>query len=182
MYRPRGEDPFPKPRAYAENYTRLRGNVSGLSSQQVGEARGHATAPAADGSTGADSSRDPRSTEPVATPTQQLPHPRGEAIPGKRPLTLVVDTIDKSGFRGETVHVSGHAGGAVGPPVGLRVDVYLTPAGTEGDSARIIGQAVTDGKGAFSISATLPPDLGLGEHEVYALTAGNEVYSPAISE
>lgn len=184
LYRPRGEDPFPKPRAYAENYTRLRGGVSGLSSQQMGDARGHSSAPAAESGSGAaaEASRDPRSTEPITAPTQRLPHPRGEAIPGKKPLALAVDSIDKSGYRGEAVHVSGHAGGALGPPAGLRVDVYLAPAGTEGDGARIIGQAITDDKGAFSLTAALPPDLGLGEHEVYALSAGNDVYSPAISE
>jgi Transglutaminase-like superfamily len=182
LYRPRGEDPFPKPRAYAENYTRLRGGVSGLSSQQIGEARGHSSAPPAESAPGAEPGRDPRSTEPITAPTQRLPHPRGEAIPGKRPLSLVVDSIDKSGYRGEAVRVTGHAGGTLGPPAGLRVDVYLAPAGSEGDGARIIGQAITDDHGAFSLIAALPLDLGLGEHEVYALSSGNDVYSPAISE
>ncbi|HKE17996.1 MAG TPA: transglutaminase-like domain-containing protein [Kofleriaceae bacterium] len=39
MYRPRGEDPFPKPPEYAENYTRLEGDISGLSAGQIAEAQ-----------------------------------------------------------------------------------------------------------------------------------------------
>lgn len=39
MYRPRGEDPFPKPASYSENYTRLEGDISGLSQDQIAEAR-----------------------------------------------------------------------------------------------------------------------------------------------
>src|SRR5262249_60940504 len=38
MYRARGADPFPKPKPYANGYTRLRGAVDGLSSEQNAEA------------------------------------------------------------------------------------------------------------------------------------------------
>jgi Transglutaminase-like superfamily len=39
MYRPRGDDPFPKPPEYSENYTRLEGDISGLSADQIAEAQ-----------------------------------------------------------------------------------------------------------------------------------------------
>ena len=180
MYRPRGDDPFPKPRAYAENYTRLRGNVEGLSSTQLADAHGRAAAPPSE-APAADATRDPRSTEPISTPMQKLPRPRAEPIPGKRLLSLIIDSVDKSGYRGEVMRVSGHAEGPAGAPEGLRVDVYLAPAGGKGDGARIVGQAVTDGNGGFSLAAELPADLGLGKHEVFVLTGGDRVYGPAIS-
>ena len=180
MYRPRGEDPFPKPPAYTENYTRLRGNVGGLSSQQLADARGRATPPLVEPGAPPDG-RDPRSTDPVAAPTQRLPR-KAEAAPGKRPLTLQIESVDKSGFRGELVRVTGHAAGAVGPPEGLRVDVYLAPEGSDGEGAKLIGQAVTDKTGAFTLATELPADIGLGKHEVYVLTPGDAEYGPAISE
>jgi hypothetical protein len=180
MYRPRGDDPFPKPPAYAENYTRLHGTVEGLSPTQLADARGRAAPPPTE-TPAAERDRDPRSTPPVTTPPRKLPRPSAEPTPGKRPLSLVIDSVDKTGYRGEVIHVSGHASGSSGAPVGLRVDVYLAPAGTNGDDAGIIGQAVTDGNGAFTLSAELPAELGLGKHEVYALTDGDAVYGRAIS-
>jgi hypothetical protein len=37
MYRPRSEDPFAKPDTYKENYTRLEGDINGLSDSQIEE-------------------------------------------------------------------------------------------------------------------------------------------------
>jgi transglutaminase-like putative cysteine protease len=47
MYRPRGDDPFPKPPEYSENYTRLEGDISGLSDDQIAEAQTPRPRPAA---------------------------------------------------------------------------------------------------------------------------------------
>ncbi|HTE53152.1 MAG TPA: transglutaminase domain-containing protein [Kofleriaceae bacterium] len=56
MYRPRGEDPFPRPPEYSENYTRLEGDVSGLSQDQIAEAQtprpSPSTAQGGDGASG----------------------------------------------------------------------------------------------------------------------------------
>jgi hypothetical protein len=87
--------------------------------------------------------------------------------------------VDRDGFRGEKVRIAGHA---VGAPDGLRLDIYLSPAGTAGEGARIIGQATVDAKGDFAITIELPQDMGLGPHEVYALTPGNSEYAPAVSD
>ncbi len=177
LYRPRGDDPFPKPRAYTENYTTLRGTVNGLSARQLAEGRGVA-APAVDGRYEAGS--DPRSTEPVIPPAQPLPRPA--AASGKKPLSLFVDKVDGAGFRGETVTISGHAGGQSGTPAGLRIELFLAPAGGNREGARIIGQAVTDASGAFTLTTDLPLDLSLGRYEVYALTDGDSTYGPALSD
>lgn len=175
LHRPRGADPFPKPRAYAENYTRLKGPVPGLSRDQIAEAqRAAATASGA--------ADDPTSTDPVAPEVTDLPHPGAPALQSvkKERITLAVDSVDRRGFRGESVRIAGHTEGAV--PAGLRIDLYMAPAGSGGRGARAVGQTVTDDKGRFDAAIELPLDLLLGKHEVFAVTAGNAEVGPAISE
>jgi hypothetical protein len=173
MHRPRGADPFPKPREYTENYTRLRGPVDGLSREQIAEAQRPA-APAT-------LSDDPSSTDPVTPATTDLVR-TPETGPKKARVTLHVETTSRLGFRGEAVRVAGRAAAGDRGPAGLRVDLYLAPAGADGRGARIVGQTVTDERGRFEAAVELPLDLLLGRHEVYALTPGNAEYGPAISE
>jgi hypothetical protein len=172
LYRPRGEDPFPKPRAYSENYTRLRGAIQGLSPSQVADGRGRATPPPVG------AAADPTSTDPVAAPQTGLVRPRPPAT-GKKVIRLALDLVEGEGFRGETLRVAGHA---VGAPEGLRVDIYLSPEGTAGQGARVVGQATIDKAGAFAIRIEIPQDMPLGRHEVYALTPGNSDFAPAVSD
>src|SRR5262249_50796144 len=64
IYRPRAPDPSPRPERYGESYTRLRGDVRGLTRDQIAEAERGPDAAAAD----------PRSTAPVApVPGADLP-------------------------------------------------------------------------------------------------------------
>jgi hypothetical protein len=173
LYRPRAEDPFPKPRSYSEGYTRLRGAVDGLSRGQIAEGQGRA-APPPEGS-----AVEASSTDPVPAPAaRKLERPKAPA-PGKKTLQLAIDAVDKKGFRGDTVRILGHATGA---PEGLRVDLYLAPAGSGGSGARMIGQTVVDRTGAFALAVELPADVSLGPNEVYAVTTGNAEYGPAISD
>jgi hypothetical protein len=178
MHRPRGEDPFPKPREYAENYTQLRGPVDGLSNEQIADAQRPRTPRAA----AAGGAEEPGSTDPIAPSTTDLVREPARGDPVRRPVTLTVDSVARKGFRGETVRLSGRAADGADPVAGLRVDIYLAPAGRDGRGARIIGQAITDGDGKFLLAAELPIDLGLGAHEVYAVTPGNAALAPAISE
>jgi hypothetical protein len=183
MHRPRGPDPFPKPRAYAENYTRLRGPVAGLSGEQLAEAhrpQGPATP-----------SDDPTSTEPVAAGVTDLlrggaaaARPAASGEPAKGHLSLRVDGASRSGFRGEAIRVAGRATPAEGSasPAGLRIDLYLAPAGAQGRGARVVGRTVTDAQGRFEVAVELPADLALGRHEIFAVTAGNAEVGPAISD
>jgi hypothetical protein len=182
LYRPRGDDPFPKPREYAENYTRLRGDISGLTGTQLAEGRGRAAAPG-DGPAAA-AGPDPRSTDPLPTRVERLPQrdPTVTPAPGKNALTLVVDSVEKAAFRGDQVHVVGHAGGAAGAPEGLPVAIYLAPAGSHGEGARLCGQTVTGAAGVFQLAVDLPADLALGQHEVFLVSPGDARYAPGVSE
>ncbi len=172
IYRPRGKDPFPKPRSYADNYTRLRGNVGGIPQDQLAEARAAENAPPG--------ANDPGSTDPVAPgPGAHLPH--AAPMAGRRDLAMTVETVDREGFRGEAVRISGHARDGGHGVEGLLVDVYLAPAGKNGDGARLLGQSVTKGSGEFTISVELPLDLPLGSEEVYAATPGNGQYAASVS-
>jgi hypothetical protein len=177
MHRPRGADPFPKPREYAENYTRLRGPVPGLTSEQIAEAQSPPGAPAAPG--------DPTSTDPVRLGETSVPRPVS-VDPGRRPLRLAVDSVDRRGFRGEMVKIAGRATDGDGDDLslseGLRVDLYLAPRGARGSGARVVGKTVTDRAGKFTVAVELPGDLLLGEHEVFAVTPGNDAFAPAVSD
>ena len=175
LHRPRAEDPFPRPREYADNYTQLRGNVDGLSGEQIAEAH-RPREPRAG------AAEEPGSTDPVAPGITDLPRAVAVEGPRKRPVTLVVDGVTRRGFRGETVRLSGRATDDGDAIAGLRVDLYLAPAGSNGRGARIVGQAITDRDGKFLLAAELPVDLVLGQHEVYAVTPGNAELGPAISE
>lgn len=169
MYRPRAEDPFPKPSAYADNYTRLRGSISGLSADQINAAAApRANRPA---------ESDPRSTEPVAAAGVALP--RVTPVPNKKSIRLTIDGVDKRTFRGESARITGHATGAGSD---LRIDIYFAPAGSRGERARLIGQTVTDAAGNFELAVELPRDLPLGQHEVYAATPGNTEIAAATSD
>lgn len=178
MYRPRADDPFPKPPSYADNYTRLFGDVRGLTQDQLAAAR-QPFDPSAPPAT-----RDPRATDPVTpAPGPGLPEPPASAFAGKRPTRVTVDAVDSVGFRGESVRVSGRVTsegeGGVG---GLPVDVYFAPAGRGGEGARVLGQTTTAPDGRFATNIDLPKDLVLGRHEVYAATSGDSTWAPGLSE
>jgi hypothetical protein len=69
-----------------------------------------------------------------------------------------------------------------GTPVSdLRVDIYLAPAGFGGDGAVLAGHGVTDDQGRFSAEVDLPRYLELRDSEVFAATAGDSSYAPALS-
>jgi transglutaminase superfamily protein len=173
LYRPHGEDPFPKPPAYSENYTRFHG-VSGLSSDQVDEAR-RPLDPAHPGS-----ARDPHSTDPVGAPVgARLPRAAPEDT--RRAVSVSVDSVDRHAFRGDTIRIAGHVRDGQKEIEGLRVDIYLAAAGSGGYPARLVGQTISSADG-FSAAIELPPDLPLGQHEVFAATNGNATYAPGHSE
>jgi transglutaminase-like putative cysteine protease len=171
LYRPRAADPFPRPPPYAENYTRLRGDVRGLSRDQLAEAERGPDAPASD----------PRSTAPVMpAPGAALPMPR--STPGKRAVRISLNTATHRVFRGDSLEVSGRIADGDTGVAGLRVNLYLAPAGAGGRGARQVGETVTDGSGGFRQTIALPIDFPLGDHEVYAATPGNETVGSAVSE
>jgi hypothetical protein len=173
MYRPRAEDPFPKPPEYTENYTRLRGAIDGLTPDQIAEAQTPLDPDAFPS--------DPRSTDPIDAPRTRLPRADGAAGSGKRPTAVEVGTVADVAFRGETLRVTGRALSEGRAAAGLRIDVYLVPQG-ETEGARRVGDTVTSQDGSWSVTIDLPSDLDVGSHEVYAHTPGDASHASAISE
>ncbi len=184
MYRPRDADPFPKPNAYAEgrtNYSRLgNANVEGLTPQQIGDAN-RPLDPTAD------PGRDPNGTDPVNLgPGQSLPRPstRSDVAAGKQPVVIAVQSADQAAFRGESMRVTGTvaAGGSSGRAAGLRVEIWLAPAGELGEGARLCGETIAGSDGTWSVTVDLPADLSVGRHEVFAHTPGDASRAGAISD
>ncbi len=171
IYRPRAPDPFPRPARYAENYTRLRGDVRGLTRDQIAEAQRGAEPPAAD----------PRSTAPVG-PVPGSDLPRVPPPADKPAARVVLQSVGRRVFRGESLEVAGRVTDGDSGVGGLRVNLYLAPAGAGGRGARQVGETVTDASGAFRHTLVVPADFPLGDHEVYAATPGNDAVGGGVSE
>jgi hypothetical protein len=194
MYQPRGRDPFAKPKEYTENYTQLTGEVSGLSDAQRAEARTPRERPGAGGGGagggdgggdgGEPGDLDGAVADPGAPvgPGQGLPSIDPAAVADRQPTRTRVLAASEAGFRGETIEVRGAVddGGQRGVP-GLKIDIYLAPRGEGGDNARLIGHAQSDDAGRFTARVTLPRDLELADHEVFAATSGDSTWQPSIS-
>jgi transglutaminase-like putative cysteine protease len=210
MYRPRGEDPFPKPHEYSENYTRLEGDVSGLSSDQIAEARttrpgrGAGQEPGrggagggARGSTDAvfddgggdggevdDGGEVASGDEPprVPGPGEGLPVVSDDALRGKRQTGIRVTGAGPTAFRGETVTIEGVVTGADGAGLPRQhVVLHLAPAGREGAGARIVGHTTSGPDGRFRADVLVPFEIELTEQEVFASTPGDDAQQPAVS-
>jgi hypothetical protein len=207
MYRPRGADPFSKPEEYTSGgfsgYSTLRGDkVEGLTEEQKEEARtprdgdGGAGAGAGAGGSGDPSSDPDAPVDPDFDPDQQnlgdtprpapgdeLPAIPDEARKGKKETRIEVTGATPVGFRGEAIEVSGGVRGADGNGLaGLKVDIYLAPAGSGGNHALLVGHTVSGPGGEFTAEVVVPYGLSLEPHEVYAATGGDRHQQPAVSD
>ncbi len=192
MYRPRGEDPFAKPQSYTENYTQLTGDVRGLRDDQIKERQTPYTESEGggdgngeffgEGEEGATSSQEFSDDEPLTGPGSGLPAVPDEELAGKIPTRSTVTAAATEGYRGESVSVSGlivdDGGNGLG---GMRVDVFLAPAGNEGNDALLVGRGVSGDDGQVTITIELPTELAMQNYEVFVSTPGNKVYQPSVS-
>jgi hypothetical protein len=187
IHRPREADQLAKPPAYGESYTRLEGDISGLTHDQLAEGRRPLPDPADHAGLDPDAT-DPDAFDPDATDPDDPRIGPGRSLPtlppadDKTPTEIVVTEADPVGFRGESIRVRGRLATVDGTPVAaLRVDVYLAPVGFGGDGAVLGGHGVTDDQGRFTAEVDLPRHLELRDYEVYASTAGDSTYAPALS-
>lgn len=189
IYRPRSADPFAKPESYNENYSQLSGDVRGLRPEQIAERQEvYETDDAENGNGsffGVDDPHQPENIgpdEPLTGPGSGLPSVPDEELAGKTPTQSRVLTATEVGYRGDSIEVSGviedESGKALG---GLRVDVFLAPAGNEGNDSLLVGRSVTDSEGLVTTEFELPLDLGTQLYEVFISTPGNEKYQPSVS-
>ncbi len=189
IHRPRAEDPFAKPEEYSEGYTQLEGDIRGLSKTQLDEAhKAPGDGPASgefdelfgDGSgSGSGSGAGDEDDEPLGP--GQGPYGR-EPDPAKITPTVSVTLADPVGYRGESLRVEGRVDWTRGPVGGVRVDVMLSPAGTNGRSPVRIGRSVTAPDGSFSLDAELPAELDLARYELYVSSREDARYNAAISD
>jgi transglutaminase-like putative cysteine protease len=187
LHRPRADDPFAKPQRYQENYTQLEGDIRGLSANQIAERReplddGNASGdygPSVDGDElgqGQGDAIDDGAVSPDRQLRDRPPDPR------KSTPRVTITLADEVGYRGESVVVRGQVDAAGAPIAGMRVDVWVSPQGTDGADARLVGRGATDGAGGFEIEADLPSDLDLTTYELFASTPESDLYNPGISE
>jgi hypothetical protein len=134
MHQPAGEDPFPKPSAYEDNYTQLVGDISGLTDEQIAERRTGGDGAGGGGSVDHDGDGEPdgdgdgdgdgdifaESDEAIGPqngrdsqgrligPGRNLPAISDEELAGKIPTRLSLTSASTSGYRGEKIAVSGH--------------------------------------------------------------------------
>lgn len=202
LYQPRGEDPFTKPFGYANSYTQLEGDISGISPAQIAEHRQNAAAlaaganqdsgnvttennpfnPGASTSEAGPTAPSTNFSNPVIiAPGSDLPALRNEQLAGKRRLRVQISSVDPEGFRGEPLRVSGDVLSGNTGIGGLPVAILLAPAGQGGNDAKVVGNTVTRSDGSFDAEVALPTQLLLQDYEVYASTPGDARYAPALS-
>lgn len=165
------EDTFAKPPNYSRNYSRLRGNVSGLSSRQrrgprprTGHGSSFTTGPSSHGS--------PFSTDPT----------RAAPAAAKLPVTLVVAAAyPRQGLRGAPLTVQGRiTQGGTSVPLGRRpVEILLRKPGKK--TAIYLGEAESDANGRFQLVTTIPVAAQVGTYEVVAYSRPDKTYAPGWS-
>ncbi len=187
IHRPRADDPFPKPKQYDESYTKLEGDIRGLSASQLDDGHRKAGDGPASGDYGSitdDSGSGGGSGGGSAFDDVVGPSGLGQRTndPAKTTPTITITLASDQGYRGESVHVEGRVDSGRGPVAGVRVDVLLAPAGRGGEDAFVIGRGATASDGSFAADATLPLELDLADYELYVTTREDTRFNGASSD
>ena len=125
---------------------------------------------------------DARSTAPITPRATGLPRINRTDVTDNRGRTaLAVESVATAAFRGDAVLVSGHARAGLRGRRGGRCRFTWRRRG--GRIGRVwSGETITRDDGAFALEVELPIDLEVGNHDVYAHTAGDDKRTPAVSE
>ncbi len=188
VYRPRDQDDFSQPPSYSNGYTQLQGDIKGLSQQQIDDARSGDKDDdvdlSSDSDPDADADADPDPSGPRVGPGKSLPTLPQSALKDKVRTAIAVGSADAVSYRGESMRVRGTLAKASGGEAidGMRVNIYLAPAGQGGDDAVLVGNTTTAADGSFDVQVDLPRDIDLGTYEVFAASPGDSTYSPAVSQ
>ena len=190
LHRPRAEDPFDKPSNYDSGYSKLNGEIHGLSQQQLDDKHKSLQDSPASGtpSTGVDAGGNGTGGGSGSgggggvgpTPDGKLP-PR-TADPKKPTPRVLITQAASSGYRGETLHLEGRVDNGKAPVADHAVELYLSPHGHNGADAILIGHGATDARGIFSVDVELPASLDLATYDAYAATRDDAQFNAAISD
>jgi hypothetical protein len=158
-------DPWPRPRAYEESYSRafeaaaeaaaLEGKMkSGAETRGAGDSRSKPTLSA-------------RASE------QEL-----SLDDHRRPLSLRVTRYVPEVMRGGTLELEGEVQGDQGSPVpGLRVEISLSEQSAP--RAVLLGVTVSDAQGRFRAKFAVPPQLDPKDYALVVVTPGDGTYRAA---
>lgn len=160
-------DPWPRPRAYEESYSRAF--EAAAEAAQVGKTRSGRE----DRSPG-DSRLKPTLSTRASEQELTVDDPR-------RPLSLRVTRYVPEVMRGGALELDGEVRGEQGNPVaGLRVEISLSEL--EAPNAVLLGVAVSDARGQFHGRFAIPPQLDPQDYALVVVTPGDGTYRAARAE
>lgn len=169
FYRPEVPDPWPRPAAFEESYSRAAERMA-----QAGATRGVVQ-------TG-DETRRPGDMR--LKPTLALGQGKNVEAPlrdFREPTTLRVTRFVPEVMRGNSFEVEGLASAQGGAPIqGLRIEISL--AEPVGEHAVLMGVAVTDAEGRFQGTFTVPPSLDPADYALVVVTPGDAKHAAARAE
>ncbi|MDB4972849.1 MAG: hypothetical protein JWN48_1190 [Myxococcaceae bacterium] len=164
-YQPQEPDPWPRPRAYEDSYSRafeaaaeaaaLEGKMqAGGQHRSTGEAR----------------------LKP--TLSQRASEPELAVDDDRRPLSLRVTRYLPEVMRGGALELEGEVRGDRGAGVvGLRIEISLSEI--EAPRAVLLGVAVSDAQGHFQGKFAVPPQLDPSDYALVVVTPGDATYRAA---
>ena len=166
FYRPNVPDPWPRPLAYEESYSRASERMA-----QAGAGTGHLE--------NGDETRRPGDMR--LKPTLAEGQSVSSEVPlqdNREPIVLRVSRFVPEVMRGSVFELEGSAQTPSGSPVpGLRVEVSLAqPTGTR---AVLLGVVVSDGEGRFHGSFAVPPQLDPDDYALVVVTPGDAKHGAA---
>jgi hypothetical protein len=166
------DDPFPKPPAYRNNYSRLNGPVRGLTPRQRRGPQprdGHGASRRL--TPGRNGVPDPSATpSPTPTPVATVP------------VSIAVISARTTGLRGEPLIVTGRiTHGQTGLALGKRpVEVLLRKPDSR--DLIILGETITAADGSFKLQTTIPLATSVGVYRVVAYSPADRTYQAGWSE
>jgi len=197
-----GNDPFPKPAKYENNYTQLVGDIDGLTADQIEERRdgsigsggtdGGGSGGSGDGDVGDgdffDESDDALGADGrdaqgrLIGPGKGLPTIPDDELVNKKSTEISVLSVSAQGYRGETIQVRGvlsSDGAGLGDQP---INIFLMAVGGSSEDSTRVGVATSNADGTFAASVQIPLSFKPASYEVYAATPGDDDYAPAVSE
>ena len=185
LHRPRADDPFAKPKEYSQQYTQLEGDITGLTDQQKTDRKRSLDDAPPSGAFGPDATAGNGSASANSGSDRITPDPTLPTVtqdPKKQTPRLVVTTADTSAYRGAVVHIEGRVSAGGKAIANHPVDVFLAPAGRNGQNPVPLGRATTDKDGRFSQDFTVDRALDLATYEIYLASPDDAYYNAALSD
>ena len=181
-YRPKGDDPFPRPPAFTSGNDAVPPTPPGLrdaaAADRTASGRGDGSGAAGGGGEGSGGNRGALRYDLDALDREGRQPPGRDTRPGSPgaragsatvETTVSVSLSAHDSFRGERVDVTGLVTAADGQPGGLPVEIYLDASG----GALRVGTATAASDGSWRATIEVPRELPLGDHRVVARTPGD---------